>query len=48
MAVATAQRRWAIGALGIGVLCVSQFVDVLSVNTAVIALPDIHNRCASN
>jgi len=43
VAVATAQRRWTIGALGIGVLCVSQFVDVLSVNTAVIALPDIRS-----
>src|SRR3954447_7317804 len=31
----------ALGAAGLGVLCVSQFVDVLSVNTAVIALPDI-------
>lgn len=31
----------ALGAVGLGVLCVSQFVDVLSVNTAVIALPDI-------
>ena len=30
-----------LGAVGLGVLCVSQFVDVLSVNTAVIALPDI-------
>jgi MFS family permease len=36
-----AQTRWTIGAIGVGVLCVSQFVDVLSVNTAVIALPDI-------
>jgi MFS family permease len=43
VAVATAQRRWTIGALGIGVLCVSQFVDVLTVNTAVIALPDIRS-----
>jgi MFS family permease len=33
--------RPTIAALGLGVLCVSQFVDVLSVNTAVIALPDI-------
>jgi MFS family permease len=31
----------ALGAVGLGVLCVSQFVDVLSVNTAVIALPEI-------
>jgi MFS family permease len=31
----------ALGAVALGVLCVSQFVDVLSVNTAVIALPDI-------
>jgi MFS family permease len=31
----------ALSALGLAVLCVSQFVDVLSVNTAVIALPDI-------
>jgi MFS family permease len=31
----------ALGAIGLGVLCVSQFVDVLSVNTAVVALPDI-------
>jgi MFS family permease len=41
MAAATADTRWTIGAVGVGVLCVSQFVDVLSVNTAVIALPDI-------
>ncbi|HEX6697188.1 MAG TPA: MFS transporter [Solirubrobacteraceae bacterium] len=31
----------ALGAIGLGVLCVSQFVDVLSVNTAVVALADI-------
>jgi MFS family permease len=43
MAVATADRSWTIGAVGVGVLCVSQFVDVLSVNTAVIALPDIRS-----
>jgi MFS family permease len=43
MAVATAHRRWTIGAVGVGVLCVSQFIDVLSVNTAVIALPDIRS-----
>jgi hypothetical protein len=30
-----------LGTVGLAVLCVSQFVDVLSVNTAVIALPDI-------
>jgi MFS family permease len=34
----------ALGAVGLGVLCVSQFVDVLSVNTAVIALPDIRGE----
>jgi MFS family permease len=39
---ATAPRTApSIAALGLAVLCVSQFVDVLSVNTAVIALPDI-------
>lgn len=32
-----------LGSLGLAVLCVSQFVDVLSVNTAVIALPDIRD-----
>lgn len=31
------------GTLGLAVLCVSQLVDVLSVNTAVIALPDIRD-----
>jgi MFS family permease len=41
VAVAAAQTRRTIGAIGVAVLCVSQFVDVLSVNTAVIALPDI-------
>jgi MFS family permease len=43
VATTSAQPRpaAALGALGLGVLCVSQFVDVLSVNTAVIALPDI-------
>jgi MFS family permease len=30
-----------LGTLGLAVLCVSQFVDVLSVNAAVIALPEI-------
>jgi MFS family permease len=30
-----------LASLGLAVLCVSQFVDVLSVNTAIIALPDI-------
>jgi MFS family permease len=35
-----------LGAVGLGVLCVSQFVDVLSVNTAVIALPDIRTELA--
>jgi MFS family permease len=38
---ATTETR--LGALGIGVLCVSQFVDVLSINAAVIALPDIRS-----
>ena len=37
----TPRSAAALGAVGLGVLCVSQFVDVLSVNTAVIALPDI-------
>ena len=39
--VALQPRVRVLGAAGLGVLCVSQFVDVLSVNTAVIALPDI-------
>jgi MFS family permease len=39
--VAVHPRLRTLGAAGLGVLCVSQFVDVLSVNTAVIALPDI-------
>ena len=39
--VAVQPRLRVLGAAGLGVLCVSQFVDVLSVNTAVIALPDI-------
>lgn len=43
VAVARAQTRWTIGAIGVGVLCVSQFVDVLSINAAVIALPDIRS-----
>src|SRR3954454_20785426 len=38
----------ALGAVGLGVLCVSQFVDVLSVNTAVIALPDIRADLGMN
>jgi MFS family permease len=37
----SARSTTTLGAIGLGVLCVSQFVDVLSVNTAVIALPDI-------
>jgi MFS family permease len=41
VAVAPVQTRWTLGATGIAVVCVSQFVDVLSVNAAVIALPDI-------
>jgi MFS family permease len=41
VAIAAQPRVRALGAVGLGVLCVSQFVDVLSVNTAVIALPDI-------
>ena len=41
VAVAPVHRQWTLGAIGIAVLCVSQFVDVLSVNAAVIALPDI-------
>ena len=39
--VAVHPRVRTLGTVGLGVLCVSQFVDVLSVNTAVIALPDI-------
>ena len=41
MAATAPRAAPSIAALGLVVLCVSQFVDVLSVNTAVIALPDI-------
>jgi MFS family permease len=41
VAIAARHTGPTIGAIGIAVLCVSQFVDVLSVNAAVIALPDI-------
>ena len=34
-------RRSELGALGLAVLCVAQFVDVMSLNAAVVALPEI-------